>query len=218
MSPTPTNPTTAPIDCAEPGCTWAVRGVPDKYARIMARDHAAEHAGQASSTATETAVDRVPLRDRIRRAVCEAEGFAWDTDMLEPDEYGEVADAVLAVLPAPAVDRATVLREAANGLAALGPLDSLVSAPDAWTEAIETLRRMADQIAEDDRSRLAAEAQQPTPAETEETVAACKCGHPQERHVLLSGTYAQCRHKYPEAGRPKCRCGMYRPQSDAPAP
>jgi len=104
MSPTPTNPTTTPIDCAEPGCTWAVRGVPDKYARIMARDHAAEHAGQASSTATETAVDRVPLRDRIRRAVCEAEGFAWDTDMLEPDEYGEVADAVMAVLPAPAVD------------------------------------------------------------------------------------------------------------------
>jgi hypothetical protein len=40
------------------------------------------------------------LRDRIRRAICEAEGFAWDTDMLEPDEYGEVADAVLAVLPA----------------------------------------------------------------------------------------------------------------------
>lgn len=42
------------------------------------------------------------LRDRIRRAICEAEGFAWDPDMLEPDEYGEVADAVLAVLPAPA--------------------------------------------------------------------------------------------------------------------
>ncbi|MFE2073687.1 hypothetical protein [Streptomyces misionensis] len=41
---------------------------------------------------------RAALRDRIRRAVCEAEGFAWDTDMLEPDEYGEVADAVLAVL------------------------------------------------------------------------------------------------------------------------
>ena len=44
-------------------------------------------------------VDQAPLRDRIRRAVCEAEGFAWDADMLEPDEYGEVADAVLAVLP-----------------------------------------------------------------------------------------------------------------------
>ncbi|MDW4900629.1 hypothetical protein RB625_19660 [Streptomyces californicus] len=42
--------------------------------------------------------DRAATRDRIRRAVCEAEGFAWDTDMLEPDEYGEHADAVLAVL------------------------------------------------------------------------------------------------------------------------
>ncbi|MFE9363709.1 hypothetical protein ACFYNN_13010 [Streptomyces sp. NPDC006978] len=62
----------------------------------------------------------------------------------------------------PTVTRAEVLREAANGLAALGPLDSLVSAPAAWTEAIETLRRMADQMAEDDRSRLADEAQQPT--------------------------------------------------------
>ncbi|MFJ2848301.1 hypothetical protein [Streptomyces rubiginosohelvolus] len=59
--------------------------------------------------------------------------------------------------PAPA-DRAAHYREAANGLAALGPLDNLVSAPAAWTEAIETLRRMADQIADDDRSRLAGEA------------------------------------------------------------
>ncbi|MGW9299637.1 hypothetical protein ACWHA3_02265 [Streptomyces cyaneofuscatus] len=42
--------------------------------------------------------DRAATRDRIRRAICEAEGFMWDTDMLEPDEYGEVADAVLAVL------------------------------------------------------------------------------------------------------------------------
>ena len=43
--------------------------------------------------------DRAATRDRIRRAICEAEGFMWDTDMLEPDEYGEVADAVLAVPP-----------------------------------------------------------------------------------------------------------------------
>lgn len=43
--------------------------------------------------------DPTTLRDRIRRAVCEAEGFAWDSDMLEPDEYGEHADAVLDVLP-----------------------------------------------------------------------------------------------------------------------
>ncbi|MFB7707950.1 hypothetical protein [Streptomyces sp. NPDC056105] len=55
-------------------------------------------------------------------------------------------------------DRAAVLREAANGLAALGPLDSLVSAPAAWTEAIETLRRMADQIAEDELRPKAAAA------------------------------------------------------------
>ncbi|MER7726415.1 hypothetical protein [Streptomyces sp. NPDC096323] len=44
--------------------------------------------------------------------------------------------------------------------------------------------------------------------------AACKCGHPQDRHALLSGTYAQCRTKYAEAGRPKCPCGMFRPQAD----
>lgn len=59
------------------------------------------------------------LRDRIRRAICEASGFTWLPDeLMEPDEYGEHADAVLAVLPAPApaapADRATVLREAAD--------------------------------------------------------------------------------------------------------
>jgi hypothetical protein len=43
--------------------------------------------------------DRAALRDRIRRAICEANGFDWDPDMLEPDEYGDHADAVLAVLP-----------------------------------------------------------------------------------------------------------------------
>lgn len=67
-------------------------------------------------------------------------------------------DRALVVLPAPA-DRAAVLCEAANGLAALGPLDSLVSAPAAWTEAIETLRLMADQIAEDELRCVADEAQ-----------------------------------------------------------
>jgi hypothetical protein len=41
---------------------------------------------------------RAGLRDELRRAVCEAEGFAWDSDMLEPDEYGDHADTVLAVL------------------------------------------------------------------------------------------------------------------------
>ncbi|MDR3082430.1 MAG: hypothetical protein LBV60_16140 [Streptomyces sp.] len=51
--------------------------------------------------------DQPSLRDRIRRAICEASGFEWDPDWLEADEYGEQADAVLAVLPAPA-DRAAV--------------------------------------------------------------------------------------------------------------
>jgi hypothetical protein len=41
--------------------------------------------------------------------------------------------------------RAAVLLEAANALALLGLEDSLASAPKAWTEAIETLRRMADE-------------------------------------------------------------------------
>ncbi|MGW1158446.1 hypothetical protein ACWD5Q_06635 [Streptomyces sp. NPDC002513] len=55
----------------------------------------------AASAVVSPPTGRTALRDRIRRAVCEAEGFAWDSDMLEPDEYGEVADAVLAVLPEP---------------------------------------------------------------------------------------------------------------------
>ncbi|MEU0979085.1 hypothetical protein ABZ488_07680 [Streptomyces griseus] len=46
--------------------------------------------------------DRAATRDRIRRAICEASGFDWDPDTLEPDEYGEHADAVLAVLAADA--------------------------------------------------------------------------------------------------------------------
>ncbi|QLJ01495.1 hypothetical protein HZZ00_10985 [Streptomyces sp. NEAU-sy36] len=63
----------------------------------------------ATSAVVSPPPSRAALRDRIRHAVCEADGFgfAWDTDMLEPDEYGEVADAVLAVLPEPA-DRAAV--------------------------------------------------------------------------------------------------------------
>jgi hypothetical protein len=75
--------------------------------------------------------DRADLRDRIRQAVCEAEGFGWDTDMLEPDEYGEVADAVLAVLPDQAAVRAAALHEAADAVRNGAFAD--------------TLRRMADE-------------------------------------------------------------------------
>ncbi|MGV9579756.1 hypothetical protein ACWDRZ_24190 [Streptomyces sp. NPDC003509] len=98
------------------------------------------------------AVDQTPLRDRIRRAVCEAEGFAWDTDMLEPDEYGEVADAVLAVLPAPAVDVADLR-------------DRITTAISKWHRDPE--QSLYSQGADAVLAVLAAEAQQPTPAEAE---------------------------------------------------
>ncbi|MDX3183546.1 hypothetical protein PV334_20070 [Streptomyces sp. ME02-7008A-1] len=87
--------------------------------------------------------DRAALRDRIRRAVCEAEGFAWDTDMLEPDEYGEVADAVMAVLPTGA-NLPAVLREAADDLTALAAPDSERGAGVRW--AADHLRHKADQV------------------------------------------------------------------------
>ncbi|WP_372344664.1 hypothetical protein [Streptomyces sp. KL116D] len=110
------------------------------------------------------------LRERVlkiaKRLEAHAKGFGDVLEDVDSEPWGrlvgadidELRDAVTA-LPAPA-DRPAVLREAANGLAALGPLDSLVSAPAAWTEAIETLRRMADQIAEDDLRRMADDAQQ----------------------------------------------------------
>ena len=93
-------------------------------------------------TTTTTGAQTDSLRDRIRRAVCEAEGFAWDTDMLEPDEYGEVADAVMAVLPTGG-DRAAVLREAADDLTALAAPDSERGAGVRW--AADHLRHKADQ-------------------------------------------------------------------------
>ncbi|MFF7183282.1 hypothetical protein [Streptomyces sp. NPDC008121] len=65
------------------------------------------------STAPPAPADRAATRDRIRRAIGEASGFTWLPDeLMEPDEYGEHADAVLAVLDAPA-DRAAILNERA---------------------------------------------------------------------------------------------------------
>ncbi|MFF3300942.1 hypothetical protein [Streptomyces sp. NPDC002908] len=137
---------------------------PDKVAEVLRELLADDPARQVLGTTTgqpetEAPADRATVRDRIRRAVCEAEGFAWDTDMLEPDEYGEVADAVLAVLPAPAtVDRATVLREAADAV-----LD-IIGTDARLPQTISGVYRAADHL-----RRLAAEAQQPTPAPAEET-------------------------------------------------
>lgn len=78
----------------------------------IVRDDPRNIAAVAAAVAQQL-TDQAALRDRIRRAICEAEGFTWDPDWLEPDEYGAHADAVLAVLPAP-TDRATVLRDAAD--------------------------------------------------------------------------------------------------------
>lgn len=94
--------------------------------------------------------DRGALRDCIAEAL-----ISWSYRGQEPDPEAGIletvranaysrADAVLAVLPPP-VDRAAVLLEAANGLACLGPEDSLVSGPTAWNEAVMMLRRMADE-------------------------------------------------------------------------
>ncbi|MFE9736152.1 hypothetical protein ACFYO9_37500 [Streptomyces sp. NPDC005863] len=107
---------------------------------LMPRLAVAHPAAPSAPTATD-------LRDRIRRAICEADGFEWDDDGLEPDEYGEHADAVLAVLPVPA-DRAAVLREAADVLDTLSAdATSFDKAEHTYKggAAAEKLRRMADE-------------------------------------------------------------------------
>ncbi|MFK0182351.1 hypothetical protein ACIQVR_41075 [Streptomyces xanthochromogenes] len=64
--------------------------------------------------------DQPTLRDRIRRAICEASGFTWLPDeLMEPDEYGDHADAVLAVLPEVADRAEEELRHWKSKLAAV---------------------------------------------------------------------------------------------------
>lgn len=109
---------------------------------VDGRMYPAPDAPTAAPPAPSAPADR-DLRDRIRRAICEADGFAWDPDVLEPDEYGGHADAVLAVHPAPA-DRAAVLREAADAIAADNDRRMWASKPGQhW--AADLLRRMADE-------------------------------------------------------------------------
>jgi hypothetical protein len=75
------------------------------HAQVLESDQARLRAENDARTAKREAAPSAPadqnLRDRIRRAICEASGFTWLPDeLMEPDEYGEHADAVLAVLPA----------------------------------------------------------------------------------------------------------------------
>ena len=115
------------IDLPDDADGLAADDVPALIAEIR-RLRAQNTAGQAG------------LRDRIRRAICEAEGFAWDTDMLEPDEYCEQADAVLAVLPAPA-DRAAVLHDVAGWFEREGRMVQRMFGH----QVAARLRRMADE-------------------------------------------------------------------------
>jgi hypothetical protein len=118
---------------------------PRRVAEVL-RELLPAAAPAAAPAAVPPAADRAALRDRIRRAVCEAEGFAWDSDMLEPDEYGEVADMVLSALPA-STDRASVLREAADAVARFTGNDLDANA--------KMLRRMADETPRAETERCA---------------------------------------------------------------
>ncbi|MEU7737863.1 hypothetical protein AB0B51_33180 [Streptomyces griseus] len=142
---TTTEPESGCAHCGSPDHSW------DDCAAYTAlvRDDAA--------AAPPAPADRAATRDRIRRAICEASGFDWLPDeLMEPDEYGEHADAVLAVLGAPA-DRAAVLREAATALekraaeladhADEQASDALEDRAQEWVWAADHLRRLAGEAA-----------------------------------------------------------------------
>ncbi|MBT2429415.1 hypothetical protein J7F02_28315 [Streptomyces sp. ISL-112] len=103
---------------------------------------------RAEPAAPPAPADRAATRDRIRRAICEASGFTWLPDeLMEPDEYGEHADAVLAVLDAPA-DRAAVLNEAADAvLDIIGTEARLPQTISGVYRASDHLRRLAGEAA-----------------------------------------------------------------------
>ncbi|WP_328903244.1 hypothetical protein OHR86_27985 [Streptomyces sp. NBC_00441] len=152
------------------------------YAGMILRQEKAT--ASAPAAPTDRATDR---RDRYAAAILDA--LARDTT--RGPHWGAAADAAMAVADAEQAalraeaegldealrglisasdkdvarlraDRAAVLREAANALVA-GPVDNLVSAPAAFTEAIEMLRRMADEV---------------QPTETERDPACGRCNHP----------------------------------------
>lgn len=137
------------IRCADAS---AVR--PPATERAAGASSGSLESSEASSSKTASGLNsggQPALRDAIRRAVCEAEGFAWDSDMLEPDEYGEAADAVLAVLPT--VDRAAVLSEAERTMLAyaLDQAQERIWSEGGFTDedqaAVTSLRRLADEPA-----------------------------------------------------------------------
>lgn len=111
---------------------------------------------------TDQPADRAELRDRIAAALYErerpprdpawADAFAMDREVFEP-----MADAVLAVLPAPA-DRAAILREAAGEL---GRMDYDTDSNDYGYDTYRDAWNGGVMDGADLLRRMAAEAQQP---------------------------------------------------------
>lgn len=81
------------------------------------------------------------LRNRIAQAIRGLNEGGTLADLDEEPDVLAIADAVLAVLPAPA-DRAAVLREAAHAIAAL---PKHRDSGTGLTDAADALRRMADE-------------------------------------------------------------------------
>ncbi|MEV0443491.1 hypothetical protein AB0I84_13125 [Streptomyces spectabilis] len=109
----------------------------------------ADHPDRAGLAAFKTALaDQADLRNCIRRACAEADGFRFEC--LEPHDYQTHADAVLAVLPALA-DQPALLREAADRIDSETQRlkDAGVLEPDKFRpcrDATAELRRMADEV------------------------------------------------------------------------
>ncbi|MFG2677009.1 hypothetical protein [Streptomyces sp. NPDC048445] len=152
----------------------------DRRARWEAAAHAAGREVDRNTLAVYMAVadaEQQELRDAVsgyRRTLAEADQ--------RKQEYKQACIRLRAEVERLRTDRAAVLREAANALVA-GPVDSRVSAAAAFTEAIELLRRMAD------------EAQQP------DTIGLCAhCGDPRETH---HHGYVRTPHADDEAQQPE---------------
>ncbi|MFC9465182.1 hypothetical protein [Streptomyces coelicoflavus] len=96
--------------------------------------------------------DQTPLRDRIAAALYDHSHPGWaisfpDLDQEQRDTYLARADAVLAVLPAPA-DRRAVLREAADRIDRTDlPQDDVDCFDNGARWATKLLRRVADETA-----------------------------------------------------------------------
>ena len=159
-----------------PTAPWPPTGVerPDHklYTLLRRTGLTPEAAQQEIDTYTQTilagqgapAIDRAGLRDRIAEVLAAADGVIWGPGHSSlhsglTEDYHQRADAVLAVLPAPAVDVADLR-------------DRITTAISKWHRDPE--QSLYSQGADAVLAVLAAEAQQPTPAETEERR---RCAH-----------------------------------------